>query len=173
MSAFAVRLGSGLPIVADKVSPNLNSSTPAVSNRALNFLSPACLPIPPSRHSHLHRYLRKKHRWAVPFSWSERRGSNPRPRPWQGRALPAELLSHCPVNCLSANCGCKSKGFRSFVKGSAKKFFVLSATTYQLSSNKATKKPFRPTPASRVISMADRKLAYPLSRCTRLYQTTK
>ena len=26
---------------------------------------------------------------------SERRGSNPRPRPWQGRALPTELLSHC------------------------------------------------------------------------------
>jgi hypothetical protein len=24
---------------------------------------------------------------------SERRGSNPRPRPWQGRALPTELLS--------------------------------------------------------------------------------
>jgi hypothetical protein len=24
---------------------------------------------------------------------SGRRGSNPRPRPWQGRALPAELLS--------------------------------------------------------------------------------
>ena len=24
---------------------------------------------------------------------SERRDSNPRPRPWQGRALPAELLS--------------------------------------------------------------------------------
>jgi hypothetical protein len=26
--------------------------------------------------------------------WSERRGSNSRPRPWQGRALPTELLSH-------------------------------------------------------------------------------
>ena len=25
---------------------------------------------------------------------SEKRGSNPRPRPWQGRALPAELFSH-------------------------------------------------------------------------------
>ena len=25
---------------------------------------------------------------------SDRRGSNPRPRPWQGRALPAEPLSH-------------------------------------------------------------------------------
>ena len=28
------------------------------------------------------------------FSWSEKRGSNPRPRPWQGRALPTELFSH-------------------------------------------------------------------------------
>ena len=26
--------------------------------------------------------------------WSEKRGSNPRPRPWQGRALPTELFSH-------------------------------------------------------------------------------
>ena len=25
---------------------------------------------------------------------SEKRGSNPRPRPWQGRALPTELFSH-------------------------------------------------------------------------------
>ena len=25
---------------------------------------------------------------------SEKRDSNPRPRPWQGRALPTELLSH-------------------------------------------------------------------------------
>jgi hypothetical protein len=82
------KLGSGLPIVADKVSPNLSGSTTNISIRALNFLSPACLPIPPSRH------LRKKHRGRCLISWSERRGSNPRPRPWQGRALPAELLSH-------------------------------------------------------------------------------
>ena len=27
------------------------------------------------------------------LKWSERRDSNPRPRPWQGRALPTELLS--------------------------------------------------------------------------------
>ncbi len=27
-------------------------------------------------------------------SWSEKRDSNPRPRPWQGRALPTELFSH-------------------------------------------------------------------------------
>ena len=25
--------------------------------------------------------------------WSEKRDSNPRPRPWQGRALPTELFS--------------------------------------------------------------------------------
>ena len=28
------------------------------------------------------------------FSLSEKRDSNPRPRPWQGRALPTELFSH-------------------------------------------------------------------------------
>ena len=27
-------------------------------------------------------------------AWSERRGSNPRPMPWQGIALSTELLSH-------------------------------------------------------------------------------
>src|SRR5690554_5873488 len=43
------------------------------------ILSPACLPIPPPR-----QLVIKK---------SERRDSNPRPRPWQGRALPTELLS--------------------------------------------------------------------------------
>ncbi len=32
----------------------------------------------------------------VPFL-SERRDSNPRPRPWQGRALPTELLSQYPI----------------------------------------------------------------------------
>ena len=40
------------------------------------ILSPACLPIPPPR-----------------YSVSEKRGSNPRPQPWQGCALPAELFS--------------------------------------------------------------------------------
>jgi hypothetical protein len=33
-------------------------------------------------------------------SMSERRGSNPRPRPWQGRALPTELLSHGAFSLL-------------------------------------------------------------------------
>ena len=28
-------------------------------------------------------------------TWSEKRGSNPRPQPWQGCALPAELFSLC------------------------------------------------------------------------------
>ena len=40
-------------------------------------LKVACLPIPPPGQT-----------------LSEKRDSNPRPRPWQGRALPTELLSH-------------------------------------------------------------------------------
>ena len=44
------------------------------------ILSPACLPIPPLRHP-----------------WSEKRGSNPRPQPWQGCALPTELFSHYTI----------------------------------------------------------------------------
>src|SRR5690606_21981447 len=39
------------------------------------ILSPACLPVPPPR------------------QLSERRDSNSRPQPWQGCALPTELLS--------------------------------------------------------------------------------
>ena len=33
-------------------------------------------------------------------SWSGRRGSNPRPRPWQGRALPAEPRPHRRGNII-------------------------------------------------------------------------
>ena len=36
----------------------------------------------------------KKGARVLPLHWSEKRDSNPRPRPWQGRALPTELLSH-------------------------------------------------------------------------------
>src|SRR5690606_40335535 len=37
---------------------------------------------------------------------SEKRDSNPRPRPWQGRALPTELLSlgGCKYSCLRDRC---------------------------------------------------------------------
>ena len=41
---------------------------------------------------------------------SEKRGSNPRPRPWQGRALPTELFSHSVfvrTATLQPYCGCK------------------------------------------------------------------
>ncbi len=43
-------------------------------------LKVARLPIPPPRQMFV-------------FGWSEKRDSNPRPRPWQGRALPTELFS--------------------------------------------------------------------------------
>ena len=66
------------------------------------ILSLACLPVPPSRHSL--PYCRASGsfeitnvlKWQSPFSralLSGRRDSNSRPRPGQGRALPAELLS--------------------------------------------------------------------------------
>jgi hypothetical protein len=35
---------------------------------------------------------------------SGRRGSNPRPRPWQGRALPAELFSRFVLNRFKEHC---------------------------------------------------------------------
>jgi hypothetical protein len=36
----------------------------------------------------------KKGSVASPYVWSGRRGSNSRPQPWQGCALPTELLPH-------------------------------------------------------------------------------
>ena len=41
------------------------------------ILNPLRLPIPPL---------------GLILKWSEKRGSNSRPRPWQGRALPTELF---------------------------------------------------------------------------------
>ena len=44
------------------------------------------------------------------LNWSGKRGSNSRPQPWQGCALPAELFPHHKwvVNITSSNLGFKS-----------------------------------------------------------------
>ena len=39
-----------------------------------------------------------------PLHWSGRRDSNPRPRPWQGRALPTELLPRGGIFGLAHYC---------------------------------------------------------------------
>ena len=49
-------------------------------------LKVARLPIPPSGH--------ESRTLGTEGFLSEKRDSNPRPRPWQGRALPTELFSH-------------------------------------------------------------------------------
>ena len=58
------------------------------------ILSPTCLPIPPLEQK---KFKVKKRKTQNHFSlvnlWSEKRDSNPRPPPWQGGALPAELFS--------------------------------------------------------------------------------
>ncbi len=58
------------------------------------ILSPACLPVPPPEHTQtkdrtilINKKLSQKREF-----WSRRPGSNRPPRPWQGRALPNELL---------------------------------------------------------------------------------
>ena len=43
----------------------------------------------------------------VPTIWSGRRGSNPRPLPWQGNALPTEPLPHVICNCFFVAFYCK------------------------------------------------------------------
>ena len=52
-------------------------------------LKVACIPISPPEQ--IHFILKKR---PPSLSLSEKRDSNPRPRPWQGRALPTELFSH-------------------------------------------------------------------------------
>ena len=37
----------------------------------------------------------------LPIIWSGKRGSNSRPIPWQGIALPAELFPHCEGSILA------------------------------------------------------------------------
>ena len=95
---------------------------PARTN-AHKILSLACLPIPPpwqvlaycifshctwTRSNPSKKYSRHVStltkatsfttkidlRTRIQYLWSEKRDSNPRPRPWQGRALPTELFSH-------------------------------------------------------------------------------
>ncbi len=61
--------------------------------RANRILSPACLPVPPSERGVLNLNKNSLLKEGL-FILSERRDSNSRPRPWQGRALPTELLSH-------------------------------------------------------------------------------
>ena len=59
------------------------------------ILNPLRLPIPPLGHNAL--------------KWSGKRGSNSRPRPWQGRALPTELFPRC-FQLVAVN-GCAFYGF--------------------------------------------------------------
>ena len=65
---------------------------PALTFSANRILSPACLPIPPPGRR------KKIHPWIRMDMLSGRRDSNPRPSPWQGDALPAELLPHLYKN---------------------------------------------------------------------------
>lgn len=105
------------------------------------ILSPTCLPIPPLEQTFLpavERGLKFGRKTAPTFqgnprpnqnlilgsifrSLSEKRDSNPRPPPWQGGALPAELFSHYKRTCYliaiaDANLIQFSKKQRNFVR---------------------------------------------------------
>ena len=67
------------------------------SRNGQGILSPSCLPIPPFEH---------------PQKESGKRGSNSRPQPWQGCALPTELFPH------------------SFLTGAKIRAFMLTAKFY-------------------------------------------
>ena len=64
------------------------------------ILSPTCLPF-----HHPGNLCKKNPFYGISFL-SEKRDSNPRPRPWQGRALPTELLSQNMYRTVRF-CGCK------------------------------------------------------------------
>ena len=76
------------------------------------ILSPARLPIPPSGQKSV-PLLKEK---------SERRDSNSRPQPWQGCALPTELLSHL-ISQMACKWCCKYIYFL-FYSNSWKVFFA-------------------------------------------------
>ena len=77
--------------------------------------------------------LKKRNTLVSPCSLlSERRDSNPRPRPWQGRALPTELLSHKSTRKVQfSNCPTK---IYSFLKTCnmffRKKIIILQKTSF-------------------------------------------
>jgi hypothetical protein len=71
------------------------------------ILSPACLPVPPSEQAV--NLLKIKPFFLTGRALSERRDSNSRPRPWQGRALPTELLSRWECKYIQKSIFCKIK----------------------------------------------------------------
>ena len=61
------------------------------------------------------------------FIWSGRRVSNSRPQPWQGCALPTELLPHCIaffITLNSTNCAHLQLNFSKFNKRTRAKFYL-------------------------------------------------
>ena len=60
----------------------------------------------------LARFLNKKTSRFGGFFWSERRDSNSRPRPWQGRALPTELLSQGCKNTINLRYKSNNQAFK-------------------------------------------------------------
>ena len=97
------------------------------------ILSPACLPIPPPEQTSMHYRLcvvSKKTRITSGIFLSGKRDSNSRPRPWQGRALPTELLPHLLRKCAI--------GFRASAKIS-KLLFALGLAPIAASPSKRCK----------------------------------
>ena len=84
------------------------------------ILSPARLPIPPSGQKVV-LLLKEK---------SERRDSNSRPQPWQGCALPTELLSHL-ISQKACKWWCKYIYFL-FYSNSWKVFFAFFFTIFDI-----------------------------------------
>ena len=65
-------------------------------------------------------FAKKSRKQSCSLPWSGKRDSNSRPRPWQGRALPTELLPHYVKDHLGA----------SFPKASAKVLLFFDMTKF-------------------------------------------
>lgn len=75
------------------------------------ILSPTCLPIPPLEPD---IGIRIKKTLTSSVLLSEKRDLNPRPPPWQGDALPAELFSHNNERTLLISADANLKQFFKF-----------------------------------------------------------
>lgn len=81
------------------------------------ILSPTCLPIPPLEQTFQEKIPTRLNEIGI---LSGKRDSDPRPRPWQGRALPTELFPLIP-NIQPKIWRCKCSIFFNFKEKMSKK----------------------------------------------------
>jgi hypothetical protein len=112
---------------------------PVLAFSANRILSPACLPVPPpgwrcENNSSINKKSIRRRR--MDFFLSGRPGSNRPPRPWQGRALPNELLPQlfawANYEKINLKSGRKYNAFRLNPGRTKRKFLYLYLGVYNV-----------------------------------------